>query len=174
MNLSARHLNFSLLESGLIDKVYAFIAPKIIGGRNSLTSVEGNGFENLNEALTLKNIAIEQIDENLIIQIKTLFQISGIDFMDDEIKRIANAATRYKKDSNYLMQIIPAFNERLNNTNLDPIEDKVGYFCRMIEHGIGSSAGPKQNKKNKDTNKFNNFSQRNYDMDELERKLIGY
>ncbi len=117
---------------------------------------------------------IEQIDESLIIQIKTLFQISGINFMDDEIKRIANAATRYKKDSNYLMQIIPAFNERLNDANLDPIEDKVGYFCRMIEHGIGLAAGPKQDKKNKDTNKFNNFSQRNYDMDELARKLIGH
>ena len=37
-------VNFSLLEAGLVDKVYAFIAPKIIGGSEALTPVEGAGF----------------------------------------------------------------------------------------------------------------------------------
>ena len=60
-------LNFALLEAGLIDKVYAFIAPKIIGGRNALTSVEGNGFENLIDAINLKNITTEQIDSDILI-----------------------------------------------------------------------------------------------------------
>ena len=60
-------LNFALLEAGLIDKVYAFIAPKIIGGRSALTSVEGNGFENLRDAINLKNITTEQIDSDILI-----------------------------------------------------------------------------------------------------------
>ena len=60
-------LNFSLLEAGLIDKVYAFIAPKIIGGRNALTSVEGNGFEKLNDAVILKDITTEIIDNDILI-----------------------------------------------------------------------------------------------------------
>lgn len=116
--------------------------------------------------------AIEEqpVDDTLFIQIKTLFQISGISFTDDEIKRISNATLRYKKDPNYLMQIIPIFNNRLNNHNLDPIEDKVGYFCRMIEQGTNTAIDIKQNNK---TNKFNNFDQRDYDMKELEKKLIG-
>ena len=60
-------LNFALLEAGLIDKVCAFIAPKIIGGRSALTPVEGNGFENLNDAINIKDITIEQIDSDILI-----------------------------------------------------------------------------------------------------------
>ena len=60
-------LNFSLLEAGLVDKVYAFIAPKIIGGREALTSVEGNGFKSLNEAVNLKDIKIETIGDDVLI-----------------------------------------------------------------------------------------------------------
>ena len=60
-------LNFSLLEAGLVDKVYAFIAPKIIGGRDSLTSVEGEGFKNLKDSITLTDIETEMIDNDILI-----------------------------------------------------------------------------------------------------------
>ena len=60
-------LNFAMLEAGLVDKVCAFIAPKIIGGRNALTSVEGDGFENLNDAINLKGITTEMIDNDILI-----------------------------------------------------------------------------------------------------------
>ena len=60
-------LNFSLLEAGLVDKVYAFIASKIIGGRDALTSVEGEGFKNLNEALNLRDVTTEMIDNDILI-----------------------------------------------------------------------------------------------------------
>ena len=60
-------LNFALLEAGLIDKVCAFIAPKIIGGRSALTPVEGNGFENLNDAINLKNVTTEMIDNDILV-----------------------------------------------------------------------------------------------------------
>ena len=40
-------LNFSLLRAGLVDKINVFIAPKIIGGRNALTAVEGEGFTSI-------------------------------------------------------------------------------------------------------------------------------
>ena len=60
-------LNFGMLEAGLVDKVYAFIAPKIIGGRSALTPVEGNGFENLNNAINIKDISIEKIDGDILI-----------------------------------------------------------------------------------------------------------
>jgi diaminohydroxyphosphoribosylaminopyrimidine deaminase/5-amino-6-(5-phosphoribosylamino)uracil reductase len=43
----------------VVDEVYAFIAPKIIGGRTSKTPVEGEGIQRLNDALQLKNINID-------------------------------------------------------------------------------------------------------------------
>lgn len=60
-------IHFSMLKSGLVDKIYAFIAPKIIGGANSLTSVEGEGFEKISEAITLKNFKSERIGEDFLL-----------------------------------------------------------------------------------------------------------
>ena len=60
-------LNFGMIEAGLVDKIYTFIAPKIIGGRSALTPVEGNGFENLSDAVKLKNITIEMIDNDILL-----------------------------------------------------------------------------------------------------------
>jgi len=61
-------IHFSMLKSGLVDKIYAFIAPKIIGGAKALTSVEGEGFLKLSEAISLKNIEIERFDEDILIK----------------------------------------------------------------------------------------------------------
>ena len=60
-------INFSLLRAGLVDKVLAFVAPKIIGGKNSLTAVEGAGFEKLSDAVTLKNITAQNFGEDILI-----------------------------------------------------------------------------------------------------------
>lgn len=38
-------VNFGLFRAGLIDEVYLTLCPKIIGGRNVVTSVEGDGFD---------------------------------------------------------------------------------------------------------------------------------
>ena len=38
-------VNFDLFRAGLIDEVYITVCPKIIGGRDVLTSVEGDGFD---------------------------------------------------------------------------------------------------------------------------------
>ena len=59
-------LNFSLLKAGLVDKVIAFIAPKILGGA-ALTAVEGAGFTNLSDAVQLKNFEVEKIGEDIFI-----------------------------------------------------------------------------------------------------------
>ena len=41
-------VNFDLLKAGLIDEIYLTLCPKIIGGRDVTTSVEGDGFDFLN------------------------------------------------------------------------------------------------------------------------------
>lgn len=51
----------------LVDKVYFFIAPKIIGGKEAKTPVAGTGILNLQEALALKDIQIEKLEEDILI-----------------------------------------------------------------------------------------------------------
>ena len=60
-------IHFSMLNSGLVDKIYAFIAPKIIGGAKSLTAVEGIGFEKLSDAVELENFTAEKIGTDILL-----------------------------------------------------------------------------------------------------------
>lgn len=60
-------LHFSLLEAQLVDKVFAFIAPKILGGKDALTSVEGLGFAELKNAVELKNLTAEQLGTDILL-----------------------------------------------------------------------------------------------------------
>ena len=60
-------LNFSMLNAGLVDRVYAFIAPKIIGGRNALTPVEGEGFTELARAVQLTDVETKMLDSDVLI-----------------------------------------------------------------------------------------------------------
>lgn len=60
-------INFAMLEAGLVDKIFAFVAPKIIGGTNSLTAVEGAGFSKLSDAVSLKNFTAEKIGDDFLL-----------------------------------------------------------------------------------------------------------
>lgn len=60
-------LNGSFVSKKLVDKVYFFIAPKIIGGKEAKTPVAGTGILNLQEALTLKDIQFEKLEEDILI-----------------------------------------------------------------------------------------------------------
>jgi len=56
-------LAFSALESGVIDKIVAFIAPKILGGRE-IPAIGGAGFERLSDAIRLDawSVSAEETD----------------------------------------------------------------------------------------------------------------
>lgn len=60
-------LHYSMFENNLVDKIFAFIAPKIIGGKNSLTAVEGAGFTKISDAVQIKNLTAENIGEDILI-----------------------------------------------------------------------------------------------------------
>lgn len=60
-------LSGSFVAKKLVDKVYFFIAPKIVGGKEAKTPVEGTGILNLQEALALKDIQIEKLEEDILI-----------------------------------------------------------------------------------------------------------
>ena len=44
-----------------------YIAPKIFGGVNAKTSVEGNGFDKISESVQLKNITTNMVDDDICI-----------------------------------------------------------------------------------------------------------
>ncbi|MCD8010948.1 MAG: bifunctional diaminohydroxyphosphoribosylaminopyrimidine deaminase/5-amino-6-(5-phosphoribosylamino)uracil reductase RibD [Lachnospiraceae bacterium] len=60
-------LNASLLREGLADRVYAYVAPKIVGGADARTPVEGQGVARMAEALTLENREVLTLGEDICI-----------------------------------------------------------------------------------------------------------
>lgn len=60
-------IHFSMLKEKLVDKIFAFVAPKILGGENSLTAVAGAGFEKLSDAVELKNFTAQKLGEDFLL-----------------------------------------------------------------------------------------------------------
>ncbi len=58
----------SLFDAGFVDKVLFFIAPKIIGGKDAISSVMGKGISLMDKAVKLKDIKIEKIGEDILVE----------------------------------------------------------------------------------------------------------
>lgn len=61
-------LHWSALRSGIVQKVQAYIAPKLIGGRKAKSPVEGDGFSVLADAVQLKNSSVLRLGEDFMIE----------------------------------------------------------------------------------------------------------
>jgi diaminohydroxyphosphoribosylaminopyrimidine deaminase/5-amino-6-(5-phosphoribosylamino)uracil reductase len=57
----------SAFDQGLVDKVYAFVAPRIIGGLEAPGAVGGRGVDRLEEALALRDVEVERIGADVVI-----------------------------------------------------------------------------------------------------------
>ena len=57
----------SLLKSGLVQKIYCYLAPKLIGGREAGSPVEGDGFSRMKDALPVKEMEILPLGEDICI-----------------------------------------------------------------------------------------------------------
>jgi diaminohydroxyphosphoribosylaminopyrimidine deaminase / 5-amino-6-(5-phosphoribosylamino)uracil reductase len=60
-------INGSFLRAGLINKFSIYVAPKIVGGRDSLTPFTGDNVESMDEALDVTIHSIENFGEDLLI-----------------------------------------------------------------------------------------------------------
>ena len=60
-------LHGSLLLTGLVNRVYAYVAPKLIGGKEASSPVEGAGFARMREAEVLSEIEIIPFGEDICI-----------------------------------------------------------------------------------------------------------
>ncbi|MCI7738463.1 MAG: bifunctional diaminohydroxyphosphoribosylaminopyrimidine deaminase/5-amino-6-(5-phosphoribosylamino)uracil reductase RibD [Lachnospiraceae bacterium] len=61
-------LNWSALKSGIVNKVQAYIAPKLFGGASAKTPVSGQGFALPSEAVFLSNSKITQLGDDFLIE----------------------------------------------------------------------------------------------------------
>ncbi|MDD4980385.1 MAG: bifunctional diaminohydroxyphosphoribosylaminopyrimidine deaminase/5-amino-6-(5-phosphoribosylamino)uracil reductase RibD [Candidatus Omnitrophica bacterium] len=57
----------SLFDEGLVDRVLFFISPKIIGGKEAISSVMGKGVARVDKAIKLKRIQLKKIGEDFLI-----------------------------------------------------------------------------------------------------------
>lgn len=63
-------LNYTFLSGGFVDEVYAFIAPKIVGGMKAKTPVEGIGIERMENAIGLETVDVEKVGQDILIKLK--------------------------------------------------------------------------------------------------------
>ena len=65
-------LNWGMLKEGLVDEVRVAIAPRIVGGRNAITLVEGEGCNLISEGVKLGLEKRYKIGEDLVLEYKVL------------------------------------------------------------------------------------------------------
>jgi diaminohydroxyphosphoribosylaminopyrimidine deaminase/5-amino-6-(5-phosphoribosylamino)uracil reductase len=91
----------AFFDAGLVDKVYAFVAPMIVGGESSLSPVEGSGVSVMADAWQLAETRTEQIGPDWLIigypqkksQEQTHADLDG-DYDDDLEDELASPETQ--------------------------------------------------------------------------------
>jgi diaminohydroxyphosphoribosylaminopyrimidine deaminase/5-amino-6-(5-phosphoribosylamino)uracil reductase len=58
----------SLFDSNLVDRVLFFIAPKIIGGKEAISSVMGRGVSRADKAVKLRDVTMKRIDDDFLVE----------------------------------------------------------------------------------------------------------
>ncbi|ALG47940.1 bifunctional diaminohydroxyphosphoribosylaminopyrimidine deaminase/5-amino-6-(5-phosphoribosylamino)uracil reductase RibD [Clostridium perfringens] len=62
------NLNFTFLENKKVNKIYAFVAPKVFGGKNAITPVEGEGIRNVLDAFEFPEVNLKNFDKDILIE----------------------------------------------------------------------------------------------------------
>ena len=57
----------SLFDEGLVDKILFFISPKIIGGKEAISSVMGKGITRIDKAIKLRDIKLSRFGEDFLV-----------------------------------------------------------------------------------------------------------
>ena len=60
-------LNAQALKENIVNKICCFIAPKIVGGANAKSPIEGKGVEKMMEAYNLRNLEIQKIGNDIML-----------------------------------------------------------------------------------------------------------
>lgn len=61
-------LAWGMVEGGIVDQIYAFVAPRILGGTDAPTPVDGAGFRRLADALQLDFVSTRRIGADILLE----------------------------------------------------------------------------------------------------------
>jgi diaminohydroxyphosphoribosylaminopyrimidine deaminase/5-amino-6-(5-phosphoribosylamino)uracil reductase len=61
-------INASALSEEIVDKVYLFMAPILMGGKSSPSAVGGGGVETLGQAVRLRDVRLERLDDDILLE----------------------------------------------------------------------------------------------------------
>lgn len=61
-------LNAAALRDGIVDKIVFFIAPKIIGGKDSIPAIGGKEFQRLEDAFLLRDMKVKRVGQDLMVE----------------------------------------------------------------------------------------------------------
>ncbi|MFB3816516.1 MAG: bifunctional diaminohydroxyphosphoribosylaminopyrimidine deaminase/5-amino-6-(5-phosphoribosylamino)uracil reductase RibD [Candidatus Methylomirabilales bacterium] len=61
-------INASAIQEGIVDKVLLFLAPILMGGKSAPSALAGTGAATLAQAVRLRDIRIERLDEDLLLE----------------------------------------------------------------------------------------------------------
>ncbi|HEX7463491.1 MAG TPA: dihydrofolate reductase family protein, partial [Actinomycetota bacterium] len=61
-------LAWSAIEDDAVDKVFVYLAPKLIGGKSAPGILGGRGFAPLSAALRLRVVSVDQIGEDVRVE----------------------------------------------------------------------------------------------------------
>ena len=62
------HLNESALQAGIVDRIYCYIAPKIFGGAQAKTPVEGQGLTRAADAWQFNRIGMQEFGQDILLE----------------------------------------------------------------------------------------------------------
>ena len=65
-------LNFSMIKSGLIDEISICVAPMVAGGANATTFFDGDGFDEMDDAVKLELIDYYPLGKDFILNYRVL------------------------------------------------------------------------------------------------------
>ncbi len=68
-------LNWSALKSGIVNKVKAYIAPKLFGGKDAKSAISGLGVSSPDEAFMLYDSKISQIGNDFLIESRVNYNV---------------------------------------------------------------------------------------------------
>jgi len=61
-------VNANALASNVVDKVFLYYAPKILGGSDSIAFADGAGFRHLNQAVQVKHVHLHRFGEDFAVE----------------------------------------------------------------------------------------------------------
>ena len=61
-------LNWGMFKEGLVDEVSDYIAPKIFGGKDAPTYVDGEGFKTVDECVKLELKNFYRLGEGIVLE----------------------------------------------------------------------------------------------------------